>query len=201
MAGRTRPFTCEAQFQHELAAYLRDHNKNNPKVHLEYFVPKVFIASKSSKAYIDIVIEQDNEFVPIELKFKTTSLKPKKSLYSCFGNEEKCQLIRKMAAQNINRYAVWKDVKRIEWIKSQPQYCKTVKTGFVVFHTNDPLYFASGVDYALSKCKGYRPIDPEDQEHPLNILNKYDISWRKHSKIKIKKKKPTPLFHYTIIEV
>ena len=214
LSGLTRPFTCEADFQHSLAEYLRGTGKYQ-NVYLEYFVPNVVIASKTSNAYIDIVVENNCEFVPIERKFKTTSLKSPATPYSCFGFPTNSPIYTHMAAHNDNRYAVWKDVKRIEWIKSHPQYSKTVKNGFVVFISNDPAYQRPAKGYSTANCSHSKPVEYHSRKPELEISDYYDIDWQPIPGITIGGTQPcgadpqpcvngekaNPGFSYIIIEV
>ena len=108
LSGRTRPFTCEADFQLSLAEYLRGTGKY----------------------------------------------------------------------QNDNRYAVWKDIKRIEWIKSHSQYSKTVKNGFVVFISNDPAYQRLAKGYSTANCKNAKPVEYHSRKPALGISGGYDIDWQ-----------------------
>ena len=224
LSGLTRPFTCEADFQHELVNYLRN-TSNYQKIHLEYLVPYVTIAGITSNARVDIVVEHNGEFVPIELKFKTKSLSAPKTPYSCFGFPTNLPLIKDMAAQNDNRYAVWKDVKRIEWIKSCCSYSnqhgqvwinggkefsedteavsntRPVLNGFVVFISNDPAYQNPAKGYSTANCSHSKPIEYHSRKPALGISGGYDIDWRPIPGITIGGTQPFPPFAYIIIEV
>ena len=198
MSGLNRIFTCEADFQLELADYLRS-TKHYQNVFLEYFVPNVTIAGKTVNAYIDIVVENNNEFVPIELKFKTASLNAPASGYSCFGYPTSCSIVRNMSAQYDNRYYVWRDIMRIEWIKSN--YGQTMKHGFVVFLTNDSAYQKQVNNYSLHTCQNYTPGDHHTRKPQLGLTNTYNITWQSICGITINGQSPQPSFNYTIIEV
>mgnify|MGYP004443477275 FL=1 len=198
MSGLNRIFTCEADFQLELADYLRS-TKHYQNVFLEYFVPNIKIAGNTANAYIDIVVENDDEYVPIELKFKTKSLKVPVSGYSCFGRPTRHSLVSYMKGHTDNRYLVWEDVKRIDLIKTR--YGQTVKHGFVVFLTNDSAYQKQVNNYSLHTCQNYTPGDYHTRKPQLGLTKTYNITWHSSSGNTINGQSPQPSFDYTIIEV
>lgn len=82
---------------------------------------------------IDIVVEKDDEFVPIELKYKTKAVKSKNL---AFGESNKKNFSRNILENQLaypnNKYLVWKDVRRLEVIYDA---FKKVVGGVVVFIT------------------------------------------------------------------
>ena len=88
---------------------------------------------------IDIVVEKDNEFFPIELKYKTKAVKSKNL---AFGESNKKKFSRNILENQLaypnNKYLVWKDVRRLEVIYDA---FKKVVGGVVVFITNDEVYW------------------------------------------------------------
>ena len=134
-------FINENDFQSCLALYLSK-CPNDYKVYSEYLIP---IENGSIQDYpwhektisIDLVVEKDDEFVPIELKYKTRSIDEPTLIYR-FGNSLKVkQLIKDQSAQDIGRYAFWKDVKRLELLKER---FENVVGGIAAFVTNDESY-------------------------------------------------------------
>lgn len=112
----------EAQLQFDLAWALRESFKDdNIKIHLEYFAKNKI---KDNNMYYDIVIENGEDFIPIELKFKT-----KKINGFNYSNQ---------AAQDLGRYDFWKDVERIENFKDNTH--NKMSKGYAVFITNDDAY-------------------------------------------------------------
>ena len=63
--------------------------------------------------YIDIVLEKENEFYPIEIKYKT---KLEELPHFVFGQNVNV-LLGQHGAQNIGCYDFWKDVKRLEFFE------------------------------------------------------------------------------------
>lgn len=67
----------EADLQHELSFYLRN-TGHYDEVRLEYFIPagvvKEYHNLWNSAIRVDIVVSKDDEYVPIELKYKTAEL-------------------------------------------------------------------------------------------------------------------------------
>ncbi len=106
-----------------------DRLKGNYPWHNRYGVPQ--------DMYIDLVAYDDeNEYVPIEIKYRTRSVESKDMLV--FGQPEKgINLLCDQGAQNLGMYGFWKDVRRIELIH---ETFHNVENGIVLFLTNDPVY-------------------------------------------------------------
>ncbi len=127
MANNRKFYYSEADFQHFLAMALRSSGYD---VYLEYPV-KV-----QGKVYHIDIIAYDKEtglFHPIELKYKTKAM-------TCAGLCGNYQL-RTHGAQDINRYLFWKDVQRIEQLKSRGMCECRIGEGYAIMLTNDPLYW------------------------------------------------------------
>lgn len=75
----------------------------------------------------------EDTYYPIELKYKTKSIKCNNTLNSAWPV---CKL-KTHSAQNINRYLFWRDVARIEAVLN----ILNSSTGFVVMLTNDDEYW------------------------------------------------------------
>ncbi len=115
-------------------------------VHMEYHVPVTdgFVAGSNIRypwnektMYVDLVVEENNLFVPVELKYKTRAIKGQPMVYR-FGEEIKTDgIIKNQSAQDIGRYAFWKDVKRLELLNKR---FDNVVGGIAVFVTNDSTY-------------------------------------------------------------
>ena len=141
------PFYNECEFQMYLALFLKE---KGYKIFLEYSVPidcetlqeemkrrekigESLPFSNREKIDIDIVIEKDNFFYPIELKYKTKSIQID---LKRFGEDLKdSKFLKDQGAIPRGRYDFWKDVARLEFIKEsfKPKICK----GFCVFLTNE----------------------------------------------------------------
>ncbi len=107
-------FNNEKQFQFEFALALKDYfDKANRKcqIHFEY-------RSESGNHYYDLVLEENGEFCPIELKHKALAHK----------------------AQDLGRYDFLKDVERIECFKKDNPNKKN-ENGFAIILTEDKAYW------------------------------------------------------------
>lgn len=90
---------------------------------------------KLQEMYVDIVVNDGKEWVPIEVKYKTRGLVEDGLL---FGQPTKnLSILKNQGAQDLGMYGFWKDVRRVELL------CATysnVKNGIALFVTNDPYY-------------------------------------------------------------
>lgn len=130
-------FHNELDFQLQLAHHLScsGHFTN---VFMEYYVPKDYVLNYpwDSQIYIDIVVERDSEFYLIELKYKTKSIAG--VTYTRFNEElNGVTLLKNHGAEHDNRYAFWKDVKRIECVQKR---FSSIVGGVAIFLTNNDKY-------------------------------------------------------------
>lgn len=136
LKNRTEFFIREEDIQ----IYLTNHFLNSgifDQVFFEYHVPADLVKNYPWKdvnnIYIDIVLEKQGLYYPLEIKFKTKSqVLPHK----IFGEEMNVHL-GQHGAQNIGCYDFWKDVKRIELFE---EIFPKVRRGVVLFVSNDPSY-------------------------------------------------------------
>ena len=134
-------FFNERDLQVNLALYLSNLKDKDYKVHLEYHIPTSELNNypwTENNISIDLVVEKNGEYVPVELKYKTCSL-PEGSKINRFG-EPMCakSIVKNQSAQDLGRYGFWKDVKRLELLKKK--YEKKIAGGIVLFVTNDKSY-------------------------------------------------------------
>lgn len=133
----TMLFYNERDLQVNLALFLKGKGYYD-NVFLEYSLPteKLYPNVKSSAdVRIDIVVEKNGKYIPIELKYKTEKVIGK---LCRFGEEFlNTRILKKQSAQNIGKYSFWKDIERVERIKEN---FKNVQSGFCVFITNDKSY-------------------------------------------------------------
>ena len=112
-------------------------------VDLEYFIPKEDLPDypwENEQLRIDLVAKIEDEYLPIELKYKTrTVCKP----LPRFGETSKdsVEVMKNQGAQDLGMYDFWKDVRRIELVRKR---YKKVKNGLAVFVTNDERYKKPG---------------------------------------------------------
>lgn len=105
-------------------------------VFIEYHVPHALIENYpwQNNIYVDIVVEIENQFYPVEIKYKTQA---QRLPLLIFGEVNVHVNLGQHGAQNIGCYDFWKDVKRIELFE---QTFNNVNRGIVLFISNDPNY-------------------------------------------------------------
>lgn len=178
LAREEKIFLCEAQFQFELAWKLREYfekQKKNVSIHLEYPNCKEYkkevktdelnSADEKHRLYYDIVLERDNIYCIIELKYKT---KKEKIKYLDRAIELKDQ-----AAQDLGRYDFLKDVYRIENFNKDNEG-KILDCGYTVFLTNDKTYWEKDGEGYI-----YKDFALKDKRE---IPNDRDLKWAEGTK-------------------
>ncbi len=186
---RNEFFIREQDIQLYLTNYFINTNLFD-RVYIEYHIPSLFINNypwtDSNKIYIDIVLEKDSVFYPIEIKYKTKSqLIP----LLIFGQNENITL-GQHGAQNIGCYDFWKDVKRLELFE---QNFQNVEKGIMLFLSNDNSYqnapLNQNVGYAKFSIHNGRNIPANSYLNwngnlsvakgrpALTIMHPYIINW------------------------
>ena len=141
---------------------------------------------ETEKPSIDIVVRRGNEYVPIELKYKLKAISGRISRFGEKSSED-VSIVTNQAAQNLGRYAFWKDVRRIELVK---KHYRAVNAGIAVFLTNDESYHISRVGtnyYAFSMDEGRKVSGVLDWKVPnsnypsIPLDGTYVIRWGKTS--------------------
>ena len=182
----------ERDLQMHLAIFLKE-TKRYKDVDIEYHLPigfnpgfdKDYKAWETEKPSIDLVVFDGKEYIPIELKFK---LKAIKDSISRFGERsgKNLEIVSNQSAQNIGRYAFWKDVKRLELLK---KHYINVKSGLAVFATNDRSYMKSTVGanyyaFRMDPNQNIHGILKWDQDNytktsypSIEIDGRYNIKW------------------------
>ncbi|MBR5920657.1 MAG: hypothetical protein IKZ56_05800 [Bacteroidales bacterium] len=150
----TKMFANERDLQMNLAVYLKCEKKYD--VEVEYHVPSGVIdtllpqalperctyypwlqpnSDKPQEMYVDLVVGNGEEYVPVELRYKKKELRGDVELFG--QNMGTGVILKGDAAHDFGRYGFWKDVGRVELlIKS----FVNVKNGIVLFVTNDESY-------------------------------------------------------------
>ena len=140
----------------------------------------------ANNIYVDIVLQVDNTFYPIELKYKT---RPQTITNNIFGGKHEI-ILRNHGAQNIGCYDFWKDVKRCDIFESN---FKNTQRGIVVFITNDETYLNpplnNNVGYANFSIHNGRVVEADslldwngdlaiaDTRPPIRIQNRNELQW------------------------
>ena len=143
LKNNTRVFFNERDLQMHLAVFLKQQDYD---VDVEYRITKNSL-TKYGAIYpwdedvvsVDIVVSQEDDYVPIEIKYKTRTIKNGSiNTLPRFGEATSVNdIIRNQSAHDLGRYGFWKDVKRLELIKDR---FDKVNDGIAVFLTNDENY-------------------------------------------------------------
>lgn len=146
----TRLFFNERDLQMHLAIYLLKSNKYDD-VEVEYYIP-VFNDKKekildeylwNSEIRLDIVVRKGDEYLPLEIKYKTKKIDSLISIKRFGYKEKNVNVIKNQSAQDLGCYGFWKDVRRIEVVKNK--YSSNVKGGIAIFLTNDSFYWNTNI--------------------------------------------------------
>ena len=200
----------ERDLQMHLALHLRD-KKHYDDVDLEYYVPPIELGDdypwmngdKRQEMRLDIVVRKDEEFLPIELKYKT---KRHSKRIRRFNEEmpKDVEVLKNQGAQDLGMYDFWKDVRRVELVRRR---FRAVKNGLAVFVTNDNQYLNKGKstsnNFRFSMEEGrhdtvrhwQQPNSTCAKTHPdFELDNNYYISWNKNVYEGVE-------FNYCIVEI
>lgn len=182
----------ERDFQMHLATHLRTNSKFED-VDVEYFVPAEELenypwinrSKKKAELRLDILVRKGEEFLPIELKYKTKRVEKELSRFE--ESIPKVEVLKNHGAQDLGMYDFWKDVHRIELVRRR---FKNVQNGLAVFLTNDPLYTKqprnNSNNFLLSMGAGIHGRDKHWQQpestcaktHPnFEVEKDYEICW------------------------
>lgn len=189
-------FFNERDLQMHLAIYLKKSSKKYDDVEVEYYVP-VFNRNKqkilekynwNSEIRLDIVVEKNGEFLPVELKYKTRKAKESTCLKRFNQEVKDIDILKDQSAQDLGCYDFWKDVRRIEVIKEN--YEDNVKNGIAIFLTNDSFYWKEYIkedtayyNFRLSKDnnttnKSWTKDVSIMEQHPnFELNNTYNSEW------------------------
>ena len=180
----------ERDLQMHLAIWLKGIGKYDD-VDVEYYVPFEEFGGKyiwESELRLDIVVKKGEEYIPIELKYKTKKVEKK---LTRFNEELKREyiVVKDQAAQDLGKYDFWKDVRRIELVRNR---FNRVKNGLAVFVTNDKSYlkpsrensnckaFDMSSEGSLSKNKSWKNGNSACAKgHPnFEVEKEYIIEWK-----------------------
>ena len=173
LQGKRQIFCSEADFQLEMAWVIKEMYPN-AKVRLEY-VPTFDDKTFNDKMRIDILVFISNEWIPIELKYKTKNSKKEEMIDKI---TQEVFNLKNQGAKDINCYLYLKDIMRIESIKEQKieiikgQEKNNFKEGYAVFLTNDKTYLESPQN---NDCV-YKDFSLED-----GIIKQGELKWAEHT--------------------
>ena len=131
----------ERDLQMHLATFLRQ-TGHYDDVDVEYYVPlselKGYIWNNELR--MDVLVRKGKEYLPIELKYKTKTVR-KKLLRFGESVAEAVEVMKNQGAQDLGKYDFWKDVRRIEIVRNR---FGNIINGLAIFVTNDPMYLQLG---------------------------------------------------------
>ena len=203
LQGKRQIFCSEADFQLEMAWVIKEMYRD-AEVRLEY------VPTFDDKMHIDILVFINNEWIPIELKYKTK--KSKKAKMTDQITKESFNL-KNQEAKNIGCYLYLKDIERIERIKEAVK--NNFKEGYAVFLTNDETYRNRprkiNCDYKDFSLEDERIIERGEPpkwasakknkgiEDPIILKGIYKMEWNEFSKVD--KERSDGTFYYLVTKI
>ncbi|MBR5146791.1 MAG: hypothetical protein IKW54_04100 [Bacteroidales bacterium] len=187
LAKKRPAFYSEADFQFSLAWELKTLLPNvlpNANIYLERYEP-------TFNYHVDIWVEENGEFFPIELKYKTRK-------DDVIINRQTVTL-KDHAAVTLGSYDYLKDIRRIEDLSQLPGF----KKGYAVMLTNEPIYYKpskTNSSYNMFKiCEGLTkqanvtmnwgltnkqtPFQATKGRGPFALKNTYQMHWDSYNNI------------------
>ena len=132
----------ERDFQMHLATWLRKSDNAYDDVDVEYYVPNKELDNYiwESELRLDIVVKKNDEYCPVELKYKTKKVERKITRFDEMLSDD-VVVMKNQGAHDLGMYDFWKDVRRVELVRNR---FARVKGGLAVFLTNDEAYTKAG---------------------------------------------------------
>ena len=196
----------ERDFQMHLATWLRKSDNAYDDVDVEYYLPYDILGENvypwKSELRLDIVVKKNDEYCPVELKYKTKKVERDIARFDEILSG--VVVMKNQGAQDLGMYDFWKDVRRVELVRNR---FARVKGGLAVFLTNDEAYTKAGRPTSnnnmLAMENGLHPrqkhwLKPETtcaRTHPdFEVENEYSIEWHDMEIDNVK-------FHYCCVVV
>lgn len=180
----------ERDLQMHLAKYLSLSNHYDD-VDLEYYVPhnKLMNYIWDSELRLDIVVSRGDEYLPIELKYKTKKSRNDNITIRRFEEVfNDVDILKNQGAQDLGCYDLWKDVRRLEIVRNR---FPVVKSGLAVFATNDPFYWKGcsnneSAYYQFNLNEGMhsrskywsKDVTVMDSRPGFDLDGEYEINWK-----------------------
>jgi hypothetical protein len=194
----------ERDLQMHLALHLIN-SGHYDDVDVEYYVPYEELDNYiwKNELKLDILLRMNQEFLPVELKYKTK--KHSKRLLR-FGEQlnEAVDVLKNQGAQDLGMYDFWKDVRRLELVRNR---FDAVKNGLAVFVTNDKQYVSPSREASNNRLfcmeegrhgKAKHWQNPEStcaKTHPdFDLEHEYTIHWNTNTYESVE-------FHYCIVTI
>jgi hypothetical protein len=199
--AKQRPtFHSEADFQHAIAWEIHRHVAR-AAVRLER---PVKVSHLNKRLHVDLWIEQDDDVLAIELKYKT------RALQALVGTEQ--YALRSQSAQDLGRYDFIKDIGRVENIVTDRA---PHASGYAILLTNDPSYWTqsrndstyyvnfrlhdgSTLHGSLEWAPGASEGTKRGREDLLQLRESYTLQWEDYSR---PADGPYGRFRYLLVEV
>ncbi len=162
LAERRPFFHSEADFQY---AFAWEINLARPKVDIRLEYPE---STENNRYHIDVRIENKDEIIAVELKYKTLSDPIGKEQYK----------LKSHGAQDQGRYDFIKDIQRLEHVVHAAENGKEF-TGYAILLTNDSNYW-KGNDISKNTA------DAAFKIYPGRILNGH-LNWTENTSAGTKK--------------
>lgn len=181
-------FANERHQQVELASYLRL-SGHYDEIVTEYFVPGEELKpgyAWDSELRLDIVVRRSGEYAAVELKYKTRVITGPIVRFGENLGDRPYTVVKSHGAQDLGMYDFWKDVRRLELVKSR---FANVVGGIALFMTNDP-YYRKGPK-ADAACAGFsmaggthgrsrnwtRDTSTTKGHPPFTLDSEYALNW------------------------
>ena len=191
-------FHSEADFQHEFALQIREHNPNCG-IRLEY--PIVL----DKRIYLDMLLLHPDRRIGVELKYITR-------LFNCAVDSEEFML-KDHSADDLRRYDFFKDVERLEALVKK----NDLQRAYAIFLTNNPNFWRESTRDTADKAfrmHENRVIQPgsllswgasasagttKGREAEFNIQGQHKFEWNNYSEIPNHSK--NNIFRYLVLEI
>ena len=205
LQGKRQIFCSEADFQLEMAWVIKE-MYHDAEVRLEY------VPTFDDKMHIDILVFINNEWIPIELKYKTKN--SKKGALEDKKTQEVFNL-KNQGAKDIGCYLYLKDIMRIESIKQEVK--NNFEEGYAVFLTNDKTYLESpqnndcvykefSLQHGITKHGELKWAEHAGDwtkkggiEDPIILKGIYKMEWNEFSKVDEERSDGT--FYYLVTKI
>ena len=204
LQGKRQIFCSEADFQLEMAWVIKEMYRD-AEVRLEY------VPTFDDKMHIDILVFINNEWIPIELKYKTK--KSKKEKMTDQITQEVFNL-KNQGAKDIGCYLYLKDIMRIEDIKEAVK--NNFEEGYAVFLTNDETYRKPpqnndcvykdfSLEHGITKHGELKWAEhtgagtKKGIEDPIILKGIYKMEWNEFSKVNEERSDGT--FYYLVTKI
>lgn len=181
LSKKRKLFVSEADFQLELAWLIKE-------LYPDAIVRMEYCPQFDTNMHIDILVTIEEEWIPIELKYKTKGCNKQidGELYN----------LKNHSAKDINCYAYLKDIQRIETIREN---VSSFKEGYAILITNELSYTKAPMSktvnyYAFSLHEGAVKSGTMDwgektgegtkgrnYKNPLVLNGEYEIKWSTYS--------------------